>query len=122
VADAPKPVRLDLSLFPQEPWATALVNAFNQLSLQTTQALSGVGGVLKEISFKTGATVANSFPIDIPVASPVKSARVAMVLSGLPTGPVTVVAAMLSGGKHLRVSSITGLAANTPYALRLALE
>lgn len=122
MADAPKPARLDLALFPKEPWAKALVDAFNQLSLQTTQALTGVGGVTKVLSFKTGATPANSFPIDVRVDSPPKSVRVAMVLSGVPSGAVTVVAQLLSGGKFLRVSNITGLAANTTYSIRLALE
>lgn len=122
MASPPKQLRLDPTQFPKEPWAKALVDAFNQLSLQTTQALTGGGANYKTLTFKTGATVANSFPIDVKTAVSVTSARVAMVLSGEATGAVTVVAQPLSGGKTLRVSNITGLAANTAYSIRLALE
>lgn len=118
----PKPVRLMLAQFPKEPWAKSLVDAFNQLALQTTQALTTVAPTLKTLTFTTGATVADSFPIDVKVEAPVTSARVAMVLSGTPSGAVTVQAKPLSGGKLLRVSLITGLAANTAYSIRLALE
>lgn len=118
----PKQVKLDLAIFPKTPWAKALVDALNQFSLQTTQALQVAGPKYKTINFTTGAVVADSFPIDIKVDAPVLDARVAMVLSGIPTGAVVLTAQMLSGGKLLRVSSISGLAANTPYTLRLALE
>lgn len=118
----PKPQRLDLDLFPLEPWAKPLVDSFNQLALQTTQALTVVAPKYKTLSFRTGATPANSFPIDVMVDAPPNSVRIAMVLTGIPSGAVTVVAQVLSGGRVLRVSSITGLAANTTYSLRLALE
>ncbi len=122
---APKQAALVLSMFPPEPWAKALVEAFNQLSLQSTQsaqALIGAGGKYKVLDIKTGASVAASFPIDVKVAEPVKSVRVAMVLTGVPTGAVSVEAQLLSGGRLVRVSNITGLAANTIYSIRLALE
>ncbi len=117
----PKPVRLSLGRFPKEPWAKDLVDAFNQLALQTTQALTMTAPALKTLKFTTGATVADSFPIDVPVTSP-PSTWSAMVLSGVPSGAVTVQAAPLSGGKLLRVSLITGLAADTAYSIRLVLE
>ncbi len=114
----PKPVRLVLADFPQEPWARSLVEAFNQLALQTTQALTGVGGQTKLLNI----AVNQAYPIDVPVTAPVTSARVAMVLSGTPTGAVTVLAQQLSGGRLLRISNITGLSASSTYSLRLALE
>ncbi len=122
MANAPKQVSLSLAQFPQEPWAKALVEAFNQLSLETTQALTGIGANFKTLDIKTGATVANSFPIDIKVDRIVKSATLAMVLNGVLTGACTITAQVLSGGKLLRVTNITGLAANTSYSLRLRLE
>ena len=109
-------------MFPNEPWAKALVETFNKFSLETTRALTDVGGVQKTLTFKTGATVANSFPIDVKVESVIKSVRVAMVLTGVPSGAMSVTASMLSSGRSLRVSNISGLAANTSYSLRLALE
>lgn len=110
-----------MSQFPAEPWAKALVDAFNQLSLETTKALSGAAPVYKTLTFKTGVTVSASFPIDVKVDAPVTDARVAMVLTGTPSGAVFVTASMLSGGRLLRVSNISGLAASTSYSLRLAL-
>lgn len=118
----PKPVRLELGLFPKEPWAKPLVDAINQLSLQTTQATTRKGVTYKVLTFKTPASAADAFPIDIKVDAPVTDVRVALVLSGAPNGAVTVTAQMLSGGKLLRVSNITGLAANTAYSVRLAME
>lgn len=117
----PKEARLSLADFPEQPWAKKLVDAFNQFSAETTKALVASQSTYKELDVKTGATVANAFPIDVPVSFIVKDVRVAMVLSGTPSGAVTVTASMLSGGKLLRVSSITGLSANSRYSLRLAL-
>ncbi len=118
----PKPLRLALEQFPKEPWAESLVDAFNQLALQTTQALTVVGPKYKTLDIKTGVTPANSFPIDVKVEAPPKSVRVAMVLAGTPSGAVSVTAQVLSGGKLVRVSNISGLAANTSYSIRLAME
>lgn len=120
-ASPPKQAALRLSDFPREPWAVKLVNAFNQMSLETTKALDAAGPKMRVLEFATGATVADSFPIDVPVDFIVTDARVAMVLKGTPSGAVTVTAQMLSGGKLLRVSSITGLSASTRYSIRLAL-
>lgn len=117
----PKEVRLSLSDFPAQPWAKKLVDAFNQFSLETTKALVATSAKYKTLDISTGTTVADSFPIDVPVSFIVTDVRVAMVLSGTPSGAVTVTASMLSGGKLLRVSSITGLAASSKYSIRLAL-
>lgn len=122
MADAPKQVRLDLTQFPDAPWAKALVGAFNQLSQQVTQAGGATQPTFRELRLKTGPTPSKSFPIDVKVDAPVKSVSVALVVSGTPSGAVFATASMLSGGKLLRVSNISGLAANTEYTIRLALE
>ncbi len=119
---SPKQAQLVLEQFPKEPWARSLVEAFNQLSLETTQALTGTGANFKTLDIKTGATVADSFPINIKTDRIVNSVSLAMVLNGTLTGACTITAQALSGGKLLRVSNITGLAANTSYSLRLRLE
>lgn len=123
MAETPKQVRLDPERFPRgAAWVRPLVDAFNQLSLQVTQALTSRADPYRVLEVVTEATPADAFPIDVPVGRIVTEARVAMVLAGAPAGAVTVVASMLSGGKLLRVSNITGLAANTRYSIRLALE
>ncbi len=121
MASPPKQAQLSLKDFPAQPWARKLVDAFNQLSLETSKALEGSAVTYKTLDIATGATVADSFPIDVPVTSIVKDVRVALVLSGAPASAVTVTAAMLSGGKLLRVSNITGLSASSRYSIRLAL-
>ncbi len=121
---APKQARLDLAIFPKEPWAKALVEAFNQFALETTQAFDGAAQKFKTLKFKTGAVVANSFPIDMPVAAPVASVRVAQVIRGgtLAGSAITVQWTMLAGGKLARVTLITGLSVNTSYEIKLAME
>ena len=117
----PKQLQLLAAVFPKEKWAEDLVKGLNQFALETTKALTVAAPVYKVLTFTTGVTVANSFPIDFPVEDIVNECRVAMVLKGVPSGAVSVVAQMLSGGKKLRVSTITGLAASTAYSIRLAL-
>ncbi len=118
----PKQVQLVKELFPKEPWASSLVAALNQFSVQVVETFRATATRYKVLTFSTGADPATSFPIDVPVDEPPSDVRVAMVLSGAPSGPVTVLAQPLSGGKLLRVSSITGLAANSTYSIRLALD
>ncbi len=118
----PKQAQLSLAQFPQESWAVSLVSAFNQFSVQVVNAFKIAAPKYKVLSFTTGAAVADSFPIDFPVETAPSDVRVAMVVNGAPSGAVTVVAQVLSGGKLVRVSSITGLSINTTYSIRLAME
>lgn len=130
MADAPKQQQLVLEQFPKQPWAKALVSAFNQFVQQTVAALTRAAPTYKELSFKTATTVADSFPIDVTTAFPVKDARIACVVSGAPSGATAVRWQLLSqgaqqsqsGANSIRVSFIDGLAANTAYTIRLALE
>ncbi len=118
----PKQVQLSLEQFPKESWAQSLVAGFNQFVVQTVAALRIAAPVYKVLSFTTGPTVSDSFPIAIQVDAPVSECRVGMILAGNPTGAVFAVAQNLSGGRLVNVTNITGLAANTFYSIRLALE
>ncbi len=122
-AKPPRQVALVQSQFPAEGWATSLVNQFNQFALETVRAFGFVTPKYKVLVISTGATVADSFPIDIPIDFAPTEVRVAMVLSGVPSGAVTVVGTpILANNPVLRVTSITGLAANSTYSIRLAME
>ena len=116
----PRQVSLDISLFPQAPWATALVNAVNQFAVQVVQAFARSTTRYKVLSFTTRSNVAASFPNDVLCDSPPQEVRIAAVVTGAPSGAVTVVWQPLSSGKAFRVSLITGLAASTAYQVRLA--
>ncbi len=119
----PKQIKLLLAQFPKEPWAKSLVEAINQMSLETTAALASSEAKFKTLKFKTGAVVADSFPIDFPVPAPLSSMRVAKVEKGpSSTGAVTVQWAMLTGGRQVQVQMITGLSVSSSYEIRLALE
>lgn len=125
MADAPPPKQISLvrAQFPLESWATSLVNAVNQFSREVVQSLSKSAKVYRVLSFSTGADPLASFPIDLQVDFVPVEVRVAMVLSGTPIGAVSVVAVPIMGdGQVLRVINVTGLAANSTYSLRLALE
>lgn len=121
----PKQVQLDLSMFPEEPWARALVAAVNQLSVQVTQVATVAAPVYKTVSFKTKAAVADSFPIDIPsdIRRPI-NVQVAQVLSGTPESAPAVVwvfaADPLKGTGVIRLVFIYGLAPSTDYSISLA--
>jgi len=121
MADVPYPQRLTLEQFPAEPWARALVAGFNQFSTDVVSALRASGAVYKIINVTTTTDPADAFPIDVPVDGVVMEARVAMVLAGAPIGGVAVTARMLSLGL-LRVSYISGLAADSEYQIRLAFQ
>lgn len=119
----PKQVQLDLSKFPNEPWAKYLVDAINTFAVQTQQAIQSVPKeTLKTLKFRTGGTVANSFPIDIPVGGPLSTVRVAQVVRGgtLAGSAVSVQWTMLSGGRLARITLITGLSPSTSYEIKLA--
>lgn len=119
----PKPVRLDLALFPAASWARALVSAVNQFALQVVDAFKIAAAKEKELSFKTGEDTVLSFPISFPVEAIPREVRVAAVPNG-DTGysaitvkwqPVTT-----NGSQRaVRVNFITGLNANTSYVIRL---
>ncbi len=132
-----KRVSLDIKSFPlgqdgkPEPWAVALTQAFNQLSLQATQAISDLqpaADQFKTLKFKTGGSVATSFPVDFPVPAPLVSMTIAQIIRGdVQTGSgVSVSWSMLAqkarGGFMARVSAITGLSVNTLYEIKLALS
>lgn len=125
----PKQVKLDLAAFPKEPWAQQLVTAFNQLSLQTTQALQVAAPKYKDLVFKTGAVAANSFPIDVTLDFKPSNVSVAQVTNGATTGGTVIQWQLLSltrqqsqsGNFVIRVSRISGLLADTSYSIRLAL-
>lgn len=129
MANIPDPQRLDLTQFPKESWAKALVAAFNQLSTQISQITQVKAPVYKTLKFTTKAAVANSFPIDFPVPGPLSSIRVAQVIRGgtLAGSAISVQWTMLSqargaSGFSARVTLITGLSLSTAYEIKLALE
>ncbi len=100
-----------------------LVEQLNQFSVQTVQALTARGPKYKLLTFTTGASAADSFPIDIKVEGLPNEVRVAQV----PSGQVAAGAAVavqwqpLSNGL-VRIANISGLSANTAYEVKLALE
>ncbi len=116
----PRQVALVLEQFPREEWARSLVNALNQFSLETVASLTLQSPFYKDLTFTTAPLVADTFPIDFPVKSRPTDVHVATVLSGVPSGAVTVLWVSSGSGTTVRISSITGLAAATAYSIRLA--
>lgn len=118
----PRQIALVLSLFPQEGWAGALVNALNQFSLEVVQAFRFAVPQYKTLTFSTGATVADSFPIDFPVDAFPSDVWIAGVPSGDQAGTSAITVKWLpvvANSLVVRVSLITGLSANSTYAIRL---
>lgn len=120
----PRQLQLVPGEFPKEPWAQSLVSGLNQFSVQTVQAFRIASVQYKILTFNSGLTSADSFPIDIPVDVLPSEIRIACVVNGEPAVGVgvTVRWRALGGGKSVRISEITGLAASTDYSIRLAME
>lgn len=117
----PRQIALVLEAFPKEAWAAGLVNLLNQFSLEVVQAFRVAQPIYKTLSFTTGASVADSFPIDFPVESTPNDVWVAQV-GDAGTGSVTVKWAPIVGNNlqlSVRVLMVTGLSSNTSYSVRL---
>lgn len=120
----PKPIRLELSQFPAAAWAIALVGAINQFAQQVVSAFKIATPTFREISFKTSATVEDSFPINVPVDTLPSEVRIAAIPSGdsgfsavtLKWQPVS----NNGSSRCIQVNFITGLNADTAYTVRLA--
>lgn len=117
----PKPMRLVLEQFPKEPWAAGLVQAFNQLALQTTQALTGRLVRYQTLSFTTAPAVEDSFPIDVQADVMPNDVHISQVVTGTPTSAVSLIWTPLNGNLA-RIIYIYGLASNTPYTFTLAMS
>lgn len=118
----PRLAQLVSSMFPKEAWAKSLVEQFNQFAIQVTQAIRDVSSKYKTLDFSTSATVADSFPIVLKAEPIPADVRVAQVVSGTPNGAVTVQWRPNGDGISISVESITGLAVNTTYSIRLAMD
>lgn len=122
----PKQIQLVKEAFPNEPWAKMLVDAFNQLSAQVTQAASVATKETKSLKFTTGASVATSFPLDIPVERIPTDVRVSQVIGAVGSGANAAQWAVLARNSKgvivVRISLITGLLPSTKYEVRLTLE
>lgn len=121
-ATAPKQIVLVRSDFPSGQCWDALVAAVNQFSMQTVQAMNQLQTAYRDLSLNTGATPADLFPLDIkaPGFSP-SEVRVAKASGDEFTGAVAVVWHLLANG-GVRIDSITGLAPNSSYSIRLAMD
>lgn len=118
----PKPIRLELSQFPPQPWAKSLVGAINQFAQQVVAAFKIAAPTDKLLDFKTGTTPADSFPIVFPVEQAPGALVVAQVVKGDAwTAAVVPRWSIVTSNGRLSVSVdfITGLAADTSYSIRL---
>jgi hypothetical protein len=110
------------------PTASAIAKAFNQLVTELVALFQALGQpptvTFKTLSFETRPTLADSFPIDVPVAAQPSDIHVAQVISGPTTlaNPVTVQWHLLSSGKIARIDAITGLTASKHYSIRLSVS
>lgn len=113
---------------PPSPAPEQISKAFNQLVAELIQILQAQQTnnqsptvTFKEITIRTGPVVADSFPIDLPIATQPSDVHVAQVITGTAIGAVTVTYTILAS-KKLRIHTITGLASNTLYVIRLSLS
>lgn len=125
----PNQAQLNPELFPKEPWAKALIDAFNKLSLQVAQTQQASAPTYKTLTFTTGTAISDSFPIDIPVVAVPNEMRIAKLLAGNTDGSaVTPQWTMLSRGQTsaqgltARLLSLSGLLPNTAYVIKLAIQ
>ncbi len=121
----PRQIALVLSTFPLGQWATDLVNAINQFSLEVVQAFQQTAPKYKTLSFATSATIADSFPIDFPVDASPSEVRIAAATGDNGTAALTVKwvpISITSSQLGVRVSLITGLSSNTTYSIRLSYQ
>lgn len=119
----PRQVALAIRLFPASEWATSLVNAVNQFSIETVQALRFALPKYKTLDLVVVDDAAALFPIDFPVeASPVDVWVAHSGDAGLSSQAVTVKWEPIVGNQNqlcVRVNLITGLALNSTYSIRL---
>ncbi len=124
VVTPPEQQQLDATEFPKDKYWGVLIKTLNKFILQTVAGLSVAGDRFVVLPFKTGASVADSFPIDIAVQGlPPKWVSVAQ-LAPLPadlTSPVYVHWELLSNG-FLRIKYITGLDDVSSYVVTLVLR
>lgn len=118
----PRQVQLVRNEYPQDAWATSLVNLFNQFVVQTCSAFGSAVTKYKTLSFVTSGVASDSFPIDVPVDVLPSEVRIAQVASGTVSGAVTVQWTPLGSGQTVRISLITGLLPTTSYEIKLAVN
>ncbi len=117
----PRQIALVLASFPAGNWAAELVNAVNQFSLEVVQAFRFAVPQYKTLTFTTGTTVADSFPIDFPVESTPVDVWVANSGESDVYAVTVKWAPIVANGNQLavRVNLLTGLASASTYSIRL---
>ncbi len=117
----PRQIALVLSAFPKGPWSQTLVNAINQFSLEVVQAFRFGQPKYKVLTFTTGSSSADSFPIDFPVEATPVDVWIAAVISGDTGGSAITLKwqPISTPALSVRVTLITGLGDDTTYNIRL---